>query len=105
MLPKGMPMSPSAALPAGKQGEPSAAALVVSVHIILAAKCILQYALSVVRNVRYRSSLERAGRYIVVSATTRLNWAVGDNLIALDSKGLEPNPAPEGSEVEEFSVS
>ena len=36
-------------------------------------KCILQYVLSVVRNVRYPSSLERADQCIVVSATAKLN--------------------------------
>jgi hypothetical protein len=66
-----MLMSPSAAPVAVEQREPSAAALVGSVHIILTAKCILQYALSVGRNVKYRSSLERAGRYIAVGATIR----------------------------------
>jgi hypothetical protein len=71
MLVRDMLMSPSAVPVAVEQGDPSAAALVGSVHIILAAKCILQYVLSVARNVKYRLSLERAGRYIVVGATIR----------------------------------
>jgi hypothetical protein len=94
MLVRDMLMSPSAALAAVGQGEPSAAALVGSVHIILAAKCILQYVLSVVTNVKYRSSLERAGRYIVVGATIRIDWAVGDNSIAAGFKGTGAQPSP-----------
>ena len=70
MLVGDMLMSPSAALFAVKQGEPSAIASVVT---DLAAKCIPQYALSAVRNVKYRSSLERTGQYIVVGATARSN--------------------------------
>jgi hypothetical protein len=70
MLVRDMLMSPSVALFAVKQGEPSAIALVVT---DLAAKCIPQYVLSVVKNVKCPLSLERAGQYIVVSATARLN--------------------------------
>ena len=87
-------MSPSAALAAEEQGGPSAAALVVSVHIILTAKCILQYALSVVRNVKYHSSLEGTSRYIVVGATVRLDWAVSDDSIASGFKGAVAKPSP-----------
>jgi hypothetical protein len=70
MLLRDMLMSPSAVLPVVRQGELSAAALVI---IGQDAKCILQYALDVVKPVKYPSSLERVGRCIVVSATTKLN--------------------------------
>jgi hypothetical protein len=94
MLVRDILMSPSAALAAVEQGEPSAAALVGSEHIILAAKCILQYVLSVVRNVKYHSSLERADRYIVVGAIIRIDWAVGDNWVAAGFKGAGAKPSP-----------
>ena len=81
MLLRDILMSPSAALPAVKQGEPSAATLVVLVLIDLSAKCIQQYVLSVVRNVKCPSSLERADQCIAVSATGRSGWAVSNNLI------------------------
>ena len=61
-------MSPSVVLLAVKQREPNAIALVVT---DLAAKCIQQYVLSVVRNVKCPSSLEKEGQYIVVSATAK----------------------------------
>lgn len=92
-------MSPSVARLAVKQREPSTIAPEVTG---LAAKCIPQYALSVVKTVKCPSSLERAGQYIVVSATTRLNWAVGNNLTQLDPKGAGTKPAPEGLEAEVF---
>jgi len=63
-------MSPSVALLAVKQREPGTIALAVTG---LTAKCIPQYVLSVVKIVKYHSSLERAGQYIVVSATARSN--------------------------------
>lgn len=66
-----MIMNPGAAPVAVEQGELSAAALVGLVRIILAVKCIQRCALSVVRNVKYPSSLEKAGRYIVVPVTVR----------------------------------
>jgi hypothetical protein len=94
MLVRDMLMSPSAAPVVVEQGEPSAAALVGSEHIILAARCILQYVLSVVRNVKYRSSLGRVGRYIVVGATVRLDWAIGDNSIAAGFKEAGAKPSP-----------
>jgi len=84
-------MSPSAALLAVKQGEPSAAALVV---IEKGAKCILQCVLSVVRNVKYPSNLEKADQSIVVSATTKLNWAAGDSLVVAGFKGAGTKPSP-----------
>jgi len=54
----------------------------------------MQYALSVVRNVRYPSSLEKAGRYIVVSVTTKLNWAVGNSLVVYGFRGAGTNFSP-----------
>lgn len=65
-----IPMSPSVALPAVKQREPSTIAPEVTE---LTAKCILQYVLSVVKTVKCPLSLERADQYIVVNATARLN--------------------------------
>jgi len=73
--------SPSVAPLAVRQREPSTITPEVTG---LTAKCILQYVLSVAKTVKCPSSLERAGRYIVVNATTRLNQAVGNNLIQLD---------------------
>jgi len=64
--PKGMLTSPSAVLPAAKQGEQSAPGIAES-----GAKCSLQCALSVAKKHKYRFSLERAGRSIAVIATTR----------------------------------
>jgi hypothetical protein len=63
-------MSPSVALLAVKQREPSTIASEVT---DLAAKCIPQYVLSVARTAKCPLSLERAGQYIVVSATARSN--------------------------------
>jgi len=83
-------MSPSAALLAVKQRELSAAALVME----RGAKCILQYVLSVVRNVKYPSNLEKADQSIVVSATTKLNWAAGDSLVVAGFKGAGAKPSP-----------
>jgi hypothetical protein len=71
-------MNPSVALPAVKQREPSTMTPEVTG---LAAKCIPQYVLSVAKTVKCPLSLERAGQYIVVSATARLNWAVDNNLM------------------------
>jgi hypothetical protein len=61
-------MSPSVALLAVRQREPSTTTPEVPE---LAAKCMLRYALSVAKNVKCPSSLERAGQYIVVTATAR----------------------------------
>jgi hypothetical protein len=70
-------MSPSVALLAVRQREPSTTPEAPE----LAAKCIPQYVLSVAKNVKCPLSLERAGQYIVVTATARLNQAVGNNLL------------------------
>jgi len=78
MLVEDILMSPSVAVLAVKQREPST---IVPAVTDLAAKCIPQYVWSVVKTVKCPLSLERAGQYIVVSATTRLNWAVGNNLM------------------------
>jgi len=61
-------MSLSVARLAVRQKEPGTIAPAVSG---LAAKCIPQYVLNVVKNVKCPLSLERAGQYIVVIATTR----------------------------------
>jgi hypothetical protein len=63
-------MSPSAARLAVKPREPGTMAPAVTE---LTAKCIPQYVLSVVKTVKCPLSLERAGQYIVVIATARLN--------------------------------
>jgi hypothetical protein len=61
-------MSPSVALLAVRQREPSSMAPEVP---DLAAKCMPQYVLSVAKNVKCPLSLERASQYIVVTATVR----------------------------------
>jgi hypothetical protein len=84
-------MSPSVAQLAVKQREPSTIASEVT---DLTAKCIPQYVLSAVRTAKCPSSRERADQYIVVSATTRLNWTVADNLMRPNSKGAGTKPSP-----------
>jgi hypothetical protein len=84
-------MSPSVVLLAVKPREPDTIALAVTE---LTAKCTPQYVSSVVKIVKCPLSLERAGQYIVVNATTRLNWAVGNNLIKLNTKGAGTKPSP-----------
>jgi len=61
-------MNPSVALLAVKPERPSVMVLMVMGQDV---KCILLCALSVVRNVKYPSSLERTGQCIVVSATEK----------------------------------
>jgi hypothetical protein len=74
-----IPMSPSVALLAVRQREPSTMTPEVPE---LAARCMLRYALRVAKNVKCPSNLERASQYIVVTATARINWAaVGNNLM------------------------
>jgi hypothetical protein len=101
MLVGDTPMSPSVARLVVKPREPSTIA---PEALELADKCTPRYVLSVVKTVKCPSSLERAGQYIVVCATTRLNWAVGNNLTQLDSKGAGTKPAPEGLEAEAFRM-
>ena len=72
MLVGDIQMSPSVALVAVRQREPSTTPEVPE----LTGKCTPQYVLSVGRNVKCPLNLERAGRYIVVTATPRLNQAV-----------------------------
>jgi hypothetical protein len=84
MLGGDIPMNPSVARLAVKPREPVTIAPEITE---LDAKCIPQYVLSVVKTVKCRSSLEKASQYIVVSATTSLNWAVRNNLTQWDSKG------------------
>lgn len=88
---KGYANEPTAALPAAKPGKLSPAA---SVGTRLAAKCIPQCVSSVLRNVKCLSSLERAGRYIVVTATTRSNRAASRSLVHLDSMGTGAESGP-----------
>ena len=80
MRPEGMLTSPSAVKPVVKQEKPSAIASVATGITDLAARCMPLYVLGVVKNVKCPSSLERAGQYIAVSATTRPDWAVVNNL-------------------------
>jgi len=61
-------MTPSVALLAVKPREPGTITPAVTE---LTAKCIPQYVSSVVKIVKCPLSLERAGQYIVVSATAR----------------------------------
>jgi hypothetical protein len=63
-------MSLSVARLAVRQKDPGTIAPAVTG---LTAKCIPQYVLSVAKSVKCPLSLERAGRCIVVIATTRLN--------------------------------
>ena len=76
MLPRDIPTSPSAVQTAVRQEDLSVTDLVVVVVVVvvmvltdLVAKCILQYVLSVVKNVKYLSSRERAGQFIAVTVT------------------------------------
>jgi hypothetical protein len=71
-------MSPSVALLAVRQREPSTTTPEAPE---LAAKCMPQYVLRVAKNVKCPLSLERASQYIVVTATARINWAVRSNLM------------------------
>ena len=75
-------MSLSVVQLAGKQEGLSAIALVVVVVVVvvvvmapigLSARCIMQYVLSVAKSVKCPSSLEKAGQYIAVIATGRLD--------------------------------
>jgi hypothetical protein len=78
MLVGDIPMSPSVALLAVRQREASTMTPEVPE---LAAKCMPQYVLRVARNAKCPLSLGRAGQYIVVTATARINQAVRDNLL------------------------
>jgi len=84
-------MNPSAAPPAVKQREPSTTATVV---IELTARCILQYVLSVAKIVKCPLNRERAGQYIVVSATARLNQTAANNLMQLEPEGAGSKARP-----------
>ncbi len=68
MLPRDIPMNPSAVLLVAKREEANAVA---STDIDPADKCIPPYVLSAVKNVKFLLSLEKAGQYIVVSVTAR----------------------------------
>jgi hypothetical protein len=72
-LPRGIPTNPNAARPAAQKGEASVIALAVIVLTELIVGCIQRYVLSVAKNVKCLSSLGRAGPYIAVIATGRLN--------------------------------
>jgi hypothetical protein len=71
LLTRDILMSPSAVQLAAQRREPSATALVAMVLTDLNIKCILRYVLSVVKNVKYPSSLERVGQYIAETVTGR----------------------------------
>jgi hypothetical protein len=67
MLAGDIPMNPSVAHLAVKQREPS------TITTEVPARCIPQYVLSVAKTVKCPLSRERAGQYIVVNVTIRLN--------------------------------
>jgi hypothetical protein len=69
-------MSPSVALLAVRQNEPSTTTPLAPE---LAARCMPRYVVSVARNVKCPLSLEKAGQYIVVNATARIGQAVDSN--------------------------
>jgi hypothetical protein len=69
-------MSPSVALLAVRQSEPSTTTPEAPE---LAARCMPRYVVSVARNVKCPLSLEKAGQYIVVNATARIGQAVDSN--------------------------
>jgi hypothetical protein len=73
MLPKGIPTSPNAVQLVVRRGGLNAIALVAMVLTALIVKCTLRYALSVVKNVKCPSSLERADQYIAVTVTGKLD--------------------------------
>jgi len=83
-------MSPSVAQLAAKQREPGTIATAVT---DLAAKCIPRYVLSVAKTAKCPLSQERAGQYIVVSATARLNRAVSNNLMVAGLQGAGTKPS------------
>ena len=76
MLVGGILMSPSVALLAVRQSEPSTTTPEAPE---LAARCMPRYVVSVARNVKCPLSLEKAGQYIVVNATARIGQAVDSN--------------------------
>lgn len=69
-------MSPSVALLAVRQSEPSTTTPEAPE---LAARCMPRYVVSVARNVKCPLSLEKAGQYIVVNATARIGQALDSN--------------------------
>jgi hypothetical protein len=69
-------MSPSVALLAVRQNEPS---MTTPEAPELAVRCMRRYVLSVARNVKCPLSLEKAGQYTVVNATARIGQAVDSN--------------------------
>ena len=76
MLVEDILMSPSVALLAVRQRERSTTTPEAPE---LPARCILQYVLSVARNVKFPLSLEKAGQCIVVNATARIGQLVDSN--------------------------
>jgi len=70
MQPKVSPMSPSAVRPVAKRGKRSAMLTAATVGMGAGVRCSPQCALSVVKNVRYHLSLEKADRSIAAIATT-----------------------------------
>jgi hypothetical protein len=71
-------MNPSVALLAVRQREASSMTPGVPE---LAAKCMPQYVLRVAKNAKCPLNLEKAGQYIVVNATARINQAAVRNLL------------------------
>jgi hypothetical protein len=71
-------MSPSVALLAVRQREPSTTT---PEDPEVAARCMPRYVLSVARNVKCPSSLEKAGQCIVVNAIARSSLSIVDNLL------------------------
>jgi hypothetical protein len=69
-------MSPSVALLAVRQSEPSTTAPEAPE---LAAKCMPRYVLSVAKNAKCPLSLEKAGQCIVANATARIGQAIVSN--------------------------
>lgn len=84
-------MSPSAVQRAVKQRDPSTIASEVT---DLTAKCIPRYVSSAAKTVKCPLNRERAGQYIVATATARLNQTADSDLIRSDSEGAGTEPSP-----------
>ena len=84
--PEAIPTSLSAVPHAAKQGRQNVTEIVATVtgHD---AKCSPQYALSVAKTPKYRSSPAKVDRCIAVSATVRSNWANNTSLTFKDICG------------------
>jgi hypothetical protein len=69
MQPKASPMSPSAVRPAAKRGKRSAMLTAATVGRGAGVGCSPQCVLSVVKNVRYHLSVEKANEYLSTANT------------------------------------